>query len=157
MKLRIVNGYYFINEVVYSAAIILAIRPNAPVLPEGKVSCHYEPGVLHILSDGSNQSGGPQNWPAADALLEDSDLATDAAQYVIDQRAAALAARPLEIKAAEVRAQRDRLLTACDWTQLPDSPLTSGEKADWATYRQELRDLPQIYPDPDDVIWPEQP
>lgn len=45
-------------------------------------------------------------------------------------------------KAANLRAARDRALTACDWTQLADSPLTAEKKAEWATYRQALRDLP---------------
>ena len=37
---------------------------------------------------------------------------------------------------------RLNLLTQCDWTQLPDSPLSAEEKAAWAEYRQLLRDLP---------------
>lgn len=45
-------------------------------------------------------------------------------------------------KAANLRGARDRALTACDWTQLADSPLTTEKKAEWVTYRQALRDLP---------------
>ena len=41
---------------------------------------------------------------------------------------------------ANIRGQRDRLLTACDWTQMPDCNIP--KKAEWATYRQALRDLP---------------
>ena len=37
---------------------------------------------------------------------------------------------------------RNRQLATSDWTQLPDSPLTDEERATWAKYRQELRDLP---------------
>ena len=33
-------------------------------------------------------------------------------------------------------------LTASDWTQLPDAPLSDSKKAEWATYRQALRDIP---------------
>ena len=39
------------------------------------------------------------------------------------------------------RSQRDMLLAACDWTQIPDSPLSAESKTAWATYRQELRDI----------------
>ncbi|WP_240505810.1 phage tail assembly chaperone [Erythrobacter colymbi] len=39
------------------------------------------------------------------------------------------------------RRRRDQLLAASDWTQLPDSPLSESEKADWAEYRAALRDL----------------
>ena len=41
-----------------------------------------------------------------------------------------------------VRGQRDGLLKASDWTQLPGGPLTDEQKTAWDTYRQELRDYP---------------
>jgi len=56
-----------------------------------------------------------------------------------------------------VRAERDRLLTDSDWTQVADAPLTASEKQAWADYRQALRDVPQDFPTPDDVVWPEAP
>lgn len=37
---------------------------------------------------------------------------------------------------------RISLLLTSDWTQLPDSPLSNEAKAEWAVYRQLLRDLP---------------
>jgi hypothetical protein len=43
-------------------------------------------------------------------------------------------------KSAQIRSQRDSLLTASDWTQVADAPV---DKAAWAEYRQALRDLPQ--------------
>ena len=57
-------------------------------------------------------------------------------------------------KAADVRAQRDRLLTACDWTQVSDAPVDSSA---WATYRQSLRDVPSQNGFPHEVTWPEKP
>ena len=42
----------------------------------------------------------------------------------------------------EMRKLRNSFLRASDWTQMADSPLTSEKKAEWATYRQALRDLP---------------
>ena len=41
---------------------------------------------------------------------------------------------------AQIRGQRNSLLAACDWTQIADC--TIPKKAEWATYRQTLRDLP---------------
>src|SRR5210317_2258192 len=41
-----------------------------------------------------------------------------------------------------VRDLRNSLLQESDWTQMPDSPLSDSKKAEWATYRQTLRDLP---------------
>ena len=40
-----------------------------------------------------------------------------------------------------IRNERRGLLGACDWTQSSDSPLTDAKKAEWATYRQQLRDF----------------
>jgi len=59
-----------------------------------------------------------------------------------------------ERKSAEVRQQRNALLSACDWTQLPDSP---ADHEVWATYRQELRDVTAQEGFPWDVTWPEAP
>lgn len=53
-----------------------------------------------------------------------------------------------------VRAERDKRLLACDWTQLPDVPLATKEA--WAVYRQALRDITN-QPDPFNIIWPEPP
>lgn len=58
---------------------------------------------------------------------------------------------------SEVRAERDRLLAACDWTQVADAPMTDERKYVWATYRQALRDVPQNFATPDEVVWPEVP
>ena len=58
---------------------------------------------------------------------------------------------------AQVRVERDRLLTDCDWTQVADAPLTATEKEAWADYRQALRDIPQTQDDPDSIVWPERP
>ena len=71
---------------------------------------------------------------------------TPATPEQITQRTAA--------KETEVRQQRNGLLNACDWTQLPDAPVL---RATWATYRQELRDVTAQEGFPWNVIWPEQP
>ena len=69
-------------------------------------------------------------------------------------------------KMEALRVDRNILLAACDWTQVVDSPLTSTKKTEWATYRQQLRDLPtSANPTIDDngrlnqssVTWPTKP
>lgn len=57
----------------------------------------------------------------------------------------------------QVRGQRDRLLTACDWTQMPDVPFTDEQRAAWAEYRQALRDIPETTSDMAAVEWPAAP
>lgn len=57
---------------------------------------------------------------------------------------------------AQIRAQRDALLTKTDGTQAVDNP--SAKKAEWATYRQALRDLPPTITEPRTFSdWPHDP
>ena len=58
---------------------------------------------------------------------------------------------------ADVRRQRDALIAACDWTQMPDAPLTAAQRAAWAAYRQALRDVPAQAGFPTAINWPIKP
>jgi hypothetical protein len=53
-----------------------------------------------------------------------------------------------------IRSQRDQLIRDTDWTMIPGATV---DQAQWASYRQILRDLPQTYTNPEDVVWPVQP
>ena len=72
---------------------------------------------------------------------------------VSDLDADGIAAKDAE-QAKSVRAERNRLIAECDWTQVEDSPV---DKAAWATYRQALRDLPLQEGFPFDVTYPTKP
>lgn len=52
----------------------------------------------------------------------------------------------------DARAQRDALLSACDWTQCRDVP--DATAAAWQPYRQALRDLTKQAEFPGSVVWP---
>ena len=61
-----------------------------------------------------------------------------------------------------MRQQRNRLLQETDWTQNRD--VTLANDAEWAAYRQALRDLPNTatpeldeYGNLTNVTWPEKP
>jgi hypothetical protein len=57
---------------------------------------------------------------------------------------------------AQLRATRNALLIACDWTQVADC--TIPKKTEWATYRQALRDFPSTISDARlNVNWPHNP
>lgn len=58
---------------------------------------------------------------------------------------------------SDVSSKRQRLLYASDWTQLPTYSLTTAQQAAWATYRQELRDIPSQTGYPFNVVWPVAP
>jgi hypothetical protein len=64
-------------------------------------------------------------------------------------------ARDTAFYAAEVKAKRQQLLSASDWTQLPDVPLVTKEA--WAAYRQALRDITEQTSYPQEVVWPNPP
>ena len=56
----------------------------------------------------------------------------------------------------DIRATRDQILKSTDWTMTTGATV---DQAQWAAYRQVIRDIPQTYKDktPDDVVWPSQP
>lgn len=59
---------------------------------------------------------------------------------------------------AAVRARRQRLLAASDWTDTASAPYRLGQELydAWQEYRQELRDI-TLQPDPADIEWPSPP
>ena len=72
--------------------------------------------------------------------------------------------KEMEDRAAEadldfhmVRGQRDGMLRDTDWTQIADAALGDHTVEEWATYRQELRDLPSVHSKVSEVVWPTPP
>ena len=84
--------------------------------------------------------------------------------------AAAITAKIAELEAAEplrvLRQERDKRLAACDWVVTKANELGTEVPADWKTYRQALRDLPETATptldemgnlDVSSVTWPSEP
>lgn len=63
-------------------------------------------------------------------------------------------AERVDLQANIVRATRNNLLSQSDWTQVADAPV---DKAAWAVYRQQLRDVTAQQGFPFSVVWPVQP
>jgi len=64
----------------------------------------------------------------------------------------------------ELRVERNSKLQECDWTQIPDAPLSDTQKTEWQNYRLLLRNLPENIQDPKSLVldslhsdWPTQP
>lgn len=76
----------------------------------------------------------------------------------ISEYNAGVAARDAEYHDV-MRNRRNTMLSECDWTQMPDSPLASAEKSAWATYRQALRDITTHpnWPKLEEADWPTKP
>lgn len=113
-----------------------------------------------------NQSnwGGPwgdSNQAVHVACPEELDAdcvkAIDQGGSIILQQDEVKTAQKLERSWSAMRAQRDAKLAECDWTQVADSPLSAQAKADWADYRQALRNLPANTVDPKNPNWPQKP
>jgi hypothetical protein len=56
----------------------------------------------------------------------------------------------------QIRAKRDGLLKDSDWVVLADSNPKPSKEA-WLTYRNALRNIPQTFSSPSEVIWPQKP
>ncbi len=54
---------------------------------------------------------------------------------------------------SHIRYERDNLLKDCDWRFVSDTPTDPK----WVEYRKALRDIPQTFDKPDDVVWPLSP
>ena len=80
-------------------------------------------------------------------------IVDEAAKTVINDQAQANA-DSLASSWASLRTKRNELLVSSDWTQGADSPLDDEAKDAWATYRQELRNLPATTDDPVNPTWP---
>lgn len=103
---------------------------------------------------------GAASWFDVDALADAiGDQGVSAmpspAHYFVDGAWQVAAPSDAEML-TNLRLNRNQLLADCDWTQLPDAPLTEAQCAAWLLYRQALRDIT----DSDDLLavtWPDTP
>ncbi len=86
-------------------------------------------------------------------VIENADGSYTATPRTADDIAAYKAMKDAE-QAKAVRSSRVEKLKDSDWTQVADAPV---DKAAWATYRQELRDISAQTGFPWAVEWPTQP
>ena len=84
------------------------------------------------------------------AFTQEEELARDA------EEAEEEAEKPKRLW-EDVRRKRNRLLVESDWISISDVPLSEADKDKWKIYRQKLRDIPQTFEDPENIIWPKKP
>lgn len=121
------------------AYLIWSVSPKTEWGPNGKGD--YKTGDLATDYSRIEHRGGPDLPTLAELQVKQLELT----------------ANKKTPKWETLRDKRDQLLLESDWTQLLDAPIDAATQARWATYRQTLRDLPQTYPTPDDVVWPTPP
>jgi len=90
------------------------------------------------------------------ALIPHDEANTDYQEYLEWAKTNTAEAADTTLTWDDIRAKRDNILQSTDWTMTTGATV---DQAQWAAYRQNLRDLPQTYKDktPDDVVWPTQP
>lgn len=115
-----------------------AALTNEVLAPLGFAQLTYSPVALasqgyKIVDDGVEQVAGVWRVKYAEVQLDEAET---------------------KALADSVRADRNRLLTESDWTQVADAPV---DKAAWAQYRQALRDVTEQPGFPYNVSWPVKP
>ncbi|NDB57024.1 hypothetical protein EB001_01005 [bacterium] len=61
----------------------------------------------------------------------------------------------IKMRWQEIRNLRNKLLLESDWTQANDQPIKIKSK--WTQYREDLRNIPNKFNDPREVIFPKKP
>lgn len=106
-----------------------------------------------VVRDGVEQDANNnwvQKWVERDMF---SDTTEDGVTTTKAEHETAYQAE-LDANAAEsVRADRDSRLAATDWMGMSDVTMS----AEWATYRQALRDVPDQDGFPNTITWPDEP
>lgn len=106
-----------------------------------------------VVRDGAEQdanSNWVQKWVERDMF---SDTTEDGVTTTKAEHEAAYQAQVDADAAKSVRADRDSRLAATDWMGLSDVTMS----AEWATYRQSLRDITAQDGFPHSVTWPTEP
>ena len=86
--------------------------------------------------------------PTANQIFDTDVITVEADRVTLVHRVRDMTVEEITERDVQVlqhlRVLRDEKLVASDWTQAPDhsSPLADAKKAEWATHRQSLRDLP---------------
>jgi hypothetical protein len=86
----------------------------------------------------------------------------EAVEMTEEEISAELDATLLDTSMPWIRAYRDRLLVESDWTLNPEIPISESKAAEWASYRQALRDFPstvtvEVLRSESGLSWPVRP
>lgn len=109
-----------------------AVQPSD--LPEYDARTHRAEEVSPVLVDGV----WTQQWSIVAKTPDEMQAEYDA-------------------KAAEVRSERDRLLSETDWIVIKSYERNENIPSEWEVYRQALRDITAQEGFPYNVTWPEKP
>lgn len=128
--------------------ILIIYNSDGKILGGTSVDENTKAGVQQSIADQGNFSLVHHSMPQEGQKVVDGAVVQEDIEV------------PVVPTLERLREVRTRLLEECDWTQFPDSPLSNSKKTEWATYRTQLRNLPNNYTNDDDitdVTWPTKP
>lgn len=136
----------------YSAGNLRRDNPNTsfPKVISDKLMADF--GVFPVTYEDR-----PEYDPATHYLETSATPALKNGKWVLTSTVIAFTAEQIAdrdaTKAAAIRLERDALLAETDWMALSDVTMT----ADWAAYRQALRDVTAQAGFPHSITWPTKP
>jgi hypothetical protein len=139
----------------YSNFRLINPQTSFPELPDNAFLVDYGYAVFKYTEQPApvqfeNTTDGPIVWDAAKDAYSNTWINTPFTPAEMEQAK--------QNALYSLRRTRDMKLQSCDYTQLPDVPLTTEKRAEWVTYRQELRDYMDTVTDPfNPPAWPVPP
>lgn len=145
MQVLIKNGT--VETYPYSIGNLRKDNPNVSFPKNPSAALMAEWNVYPVESVGAPSTDHTQNVKQGDPVYDNGWKQT----WIVTQATEGEIAERTQSQADGVRGGRDDLLVKSDWTQVADAPV---DKAAWATYRQELRDITEQEGFPWTVQWP---
>ncbi len=141
---------------VWKAATLDALNLDAVLASPAATTTAYQISVRDGVEQDAN-GNWVEKYVARDMFADTTD--EDGKKTTKAQHEAAYQATLDATTAEGHRTTRNKLLADTDWTQMNDSPLANDVKTQWATYRQELRDMSDLdaWPNIADDDWPVAP
>ena len=137
------------SEAVVQIADYRALFPNVSFPPSGPEAKWLADNSCMPVNLFKPHNRATQKLVPADPYIEGEWVYTIAVEDKTEEELVA----EREAQWSNVRADRNKRLADCDWTQLPDAPVDATA---WAAYRQALRDMTD-QPDPFNITWPKEP
>jgi hypothetical protein len=150
MFVKTTNGQ--IDQYPYTVGDLRRENPNTSFPKNVPEATMAEYGMFPV-----GYEAAPEYDPLTHRLQHSSQPVLNDGKWVLTKTVVELTAAQIAdrdtAKGKEVRSQRDKLIADTDWMALSDNTLT----AEWATYRQALRDVTSQEGFPHSVEWPEKP
>lgn len=112
---------------------------------------NFRQGVESFTEEEIQRAGytGPYTRPEYNQEYQRRHWNSETLSYVVEDKTDEEIWEP-------IRRERNRLLAESDWTMTADAPENTNFR-EWEMHRQRLRDLPSLYEDPRDVVFPRSP